>query len=117
MPESQSLPEMLTVADVAGQLNVCEQTVRNLASRGKLPAYKIGSQWRIPRPEFLAWLKARKPRKWRQFTSVPVARITITTSSEAARRTADRLERRLGLREASLIEDRLERRLGLRPKG
>ena len=40
--------ELLTVAQAARFLQVCEKTVRNLINEGKLTASKVGSRsWRI----------------------------------------------------------------------
>jgi len=44
MPE-----DVMTVREVASYLRFDERTVYNLASKGKLPAVKIGKQWRFRR--------------------------------------------------------------------
>src|SRR5690606_15870263 len=62
--------EFLTLADIARDLRVTRRFVSNLAARGELPAYKIGRVWRVARADYLAWLKKRRPRQWRTFTSV-----------------------------------------------
>lgn len=41
--------DVMTVRDVADYLKLDERTVYNLANRGKLPAVKIGKQWRFRR--------------------------------------------------------------------
>lgn len=48
----------LTVADVAKQLQISEDTVRRWIKSGKLPALKIGKEWRID-PEELKSLLAQ----------------------------------------------------------
>ena len=40
-------PVLLTVADVAKMLSVCERTVRNLVSSSDLPSVRIGRAIRI----------------------------------------------------------------------
>lgn len=47
--EPTPLPEVLTVAEVARYLRVCETTVWRWCSRGKLPAFRIGRSWRVRR--------------------------------------------------------------------
>jgi excisionase family DNA binding protein len=39
--------EVMTAKDVAEYLKLKERTVNNLAMKGKLPAVKIGRQWRF----------------------------------------------------------------------
>ena len=41
--------DVMTVRDVADYLKLDERTVYNLANSGKLPAVKIGKQWRFRR--------------------------------------------------------------------
>jgi excisionase family DNA binding protein len=48
-PTSVRLGELLTVSETARLLRVGEATVRRLARRGKLPAIRVGGQWRIDR--------------------------------------------------------------------
>ena len=42
----------LTVEEVAGRFHVNTTTIYRLAQKGKLPAFKIGNQWRF-NPELL----------------------------------------------------------------
>ena len=44
-------PEIMTARDVASYLKLKERTVNNLAMKGKLPAVKIGRQWRFRRSQ------------------------------------------------------------------
>jgi len=41
----------LTTAEVAKKLRVSIWTVRNLIKDGKLTAFRVGAQWRIPAKE------------------------------------------------------------------
>ena len=50
---SQSL---LTLEQVAEYLNVNKLTVYRLVAQKKLPAFKVGSQWRFKRELIEAWL-------------------------------------------------------------
>ena len=60
---------VMTIKDVAEYLGIHPMTVYKLAQRGKLPAFKIGSDWRFHRKHIEAWidkqvnLNGRKKRK------------------------------------------------------
>lgn len=38
---------MMDIKEVAGYLKIKEQTVYRLAQKGKIPALKIGGQWKV----------------------------------------------------------------------
>lgn len=59
-PQSQSgVHHLLTVTELARYLNVDKFTVYRLIANDRLPAFKVGSQWRI-KPELLEkWLDAK----------------------------------------------------------
>jgi excisionase family DNA binding protein len=48
--------EILTPAQLAGLLQVEEETVIELAEKKELPARKVGEEWRFSREAILAWL-------------------------------------------------------------
>lgn len=50
--------EILTPAQLAGLLQVEEETVVELAEQGELPGRKVGEEWRFSREAILAWLAA-----------------------------------------------------------
>ncbi|MBE3573478.1 MAG: helix-turn-helix domain-containing protein [Moorella humiferrea] len=50
-------PEIMNVEEVADLLRVSNQTVYNLVRNGKLPATKIGREWRFSRTQILALVK------------------------------------------------------------
>lgn len=52
----------LTVKDVAVYLKLSADLVYKLAQKGKIPASRIGNQWRFDREEIDAWVKAQRPR-------------------------------------------------------
>jgi len=62
MPE-----QLLTVAQVANYLNVNEFTIYRMVADGRLPAFKVGNQWRFKKRLIEKWLRAnanvRSPRK------------------------------------------------------
>ncbi|HNP72345.1 MAG TPA: helix-turn-helix domain-containing protein [Kouleothrix sp.] len=51
MAEMKSLPEVLTVGEVATYLRVSETTVWRWCSNGRLPAFRIGRSWRVRRSD------------------------------------------------------------------
>ena len=57
--EPKTLPDMLTIAEVAKYLKLHELTVRRLAREGELPAFKVGRQWRIKRDLLETWISSR----------------------------------------------------------
>lgn len=61
----------LTIKDLARYLNVTERTIYNLLDQGKLPGFKVGSNWRFRKEDIDKWIEdgkvnenkgARKPR-------------------------------------------------------
>lgn len=52
MPE----PEFMTLAEAAELLRIAERTCYDLARQGRLPAAKVGGQWRIRRTHLDAWI-------------------------------------------------------------
>ena len=51
------MDNVLSVRDVAIFLKINEQTVYRLARSGKIPARKIGKQWRFSRSEIEAMVR------------------------------------------------------------
>lgn len=49
--------DFLTTKEVADYLRVNPYTVYRLVAQRKLPAYKVGSQWRFKRTVLDLWLK------------------------------------------------------------
>jgi excisionase family DNA binding protein len=52
------LPEVMTPAEVAAWLRVDLNTVETLIEDGKLPAVKVGGEWRVSRADLLAFVDA-----------------------------------------------------------
>ena len=50
----------LTVDDVAVRFHVNATTVYRLVQRGKLPAFKIGNQWRFSEARLEEWVANRE---------------------------------------------------------
>jgi excisionase family DNA binding protein len=53
----QGLPELLAVSEVAAYLGLHRATVVDFARRGKLPAFKVGREWRFRADDIRAWLE------------------------------------------------------------
>ncbi len=50
----------LTVQDVARRFGVNVTTIYRLAEHGKLPAFKVGSQWRFNEARLEQWVADRE---------------------------------------------------------
>lgn len=56
------IPFSLKVKEVMKLLNLSKNKVFELIHSGELPAKKIGSTWRIPRDQLLAWFYGQQLR-------------------------------------------------------
>jgi excisionase family DNA binding protein len=54
--------EVLTVAEVAEYLRVCRSMIYRLVKARKIPAFKIGSDWRFSREQVDEWRVAQEKR-------------------------------------------------------
>ena len=54
-------PEVLDIGLAAAFLGVHEQTVRRLARRGAIPAFKVGRDWRFRRHDLQLWSERQRP--------------------------------------------------------
>lgn len=52
--------KLMTLEEVADFLRLSKDTVYRMASGGKLPASKVGSQWRFRREDVDQWLEKNK---------------------------------------------------------
>ncbi|MDI6814291.1 MAG: helix-turn-helix domain-containing protein [Desulfitobacteriaceae bacterium] len=50
--------EILTAKEAAALLRISEYTLRQYAKKGKVPARKIGNQWRFSKDELIEWFYA-----------------------------------------------------------
>jgi PTS system nitrogen regulatory IIA component len=57
-----SLPDLLTLKQLADRLQLSERTLYRLLQRGELPGRKIGGQWRFRMAEIDYWLDLRVSR-------------------------------------------------------
>lgn len=51
---------LMTLEEVATYLRLSKDTVYRMAQTGKIPASKVGNQWRFRREEVDAWLEVHK---------------------------------------------------------
>lgn len=58
--DSQVDTAMLTVAEVAAYLKISPTTVWRHCVQGKLPAFRVGRQWRVERHDLDVWISALK---------------------------------------------------------
>lgn len=52
--------EVLTIREVAEYLKVNEKTVYGLAQQSRIPAFKVGGQWRFRRSDIESWIDDQK---------------------------------------------------------
>lgn len=50
-------PDVLTVKQVSGMLNICTKTVYHILNNGELESLKIGSAFRIPKINVLKYMQ------------------------------------------------------------
>ncbi|MBI2855313.1 MAG: response regulator [Chloroflexi bacterium] len=55
------MSELLTIKEAARYLRMNPLTVYRLASKGKVPAVKVGRHWRIHQERLEAWLRSDRP--------------------------------------------------------
>lgn len=51
---------LLTLQQVAQRLQISETTLYKLARRGKIPAIKVGNQWRFKIEDIDKWIESQK---------------------------------------------------------
>jgi excisionase family DNA binding protein len=54
--------ETLTVKEVSELLKIHEATVYKMIRKGKIPAFKIGSDWRFLKHRIVRWLAEQRRR-------------------------------------------------------
>jgi len=57
MPQSQSMPPILTVAEVARYLRVHPTTIYRLLRQERIPAFRVARDWRFNTEEIDRWIK------------------------------------------------------------
>ena len=49
--------KILTLSEVSELLKVANETVYSMVQKGRLPAFKIGGQWRFQRADIDQWIE------------------------------------------------------------
>jgi excisionase family DNA binding protein len=52
---------VLTAAEAAALLQLSTKTLKRLAQAGRVPARRVGQQWRFSRSALLDWLAGKEP--------------------------------------------------------
>ncbi len=56
--------QYLSIVEVAERLGVNATTVYRLAQKGRLPAFKVGSQWRFSWEQLESWVADQVTLEW-----------------------------------------------------
>lgn len=56
----EPMDALMTIEEVASYLRLSKDTVYRMAQAGKIPASKVGQQWRFRREDVDAWLEQNK---------------------------------------------------------
>ena len=56
----ESLDQVLTVQEMANYLHVHHTTIYRLIYKKKLPAFRVGSDWRFSRKAIDQWMKSQQ---------------------------------------------------------
>jgi len=60
--QSNTQPSVLTVRELAGYLRIHQATVYRLLREQKLPAFRVGADWRFNRKEIERWMIQQQKR-------------------------------------------------------
>lgn len=58
------MDKWLTLEQIAEYLQISTSSIYKMAQKGKIPAYKVGRQWRFRKEEIDKWIKTRNKNKW-----------------------------------------------------
>lgn len=53
-------PSFLTLEEVAVMLRVSKRTIHRMIKQNKMPAFKVGGQWRIAQNRFKQWVHQKE---------------------------------------------------------
>jgi len=56
----EGMVPLKTLREISEKLGIPAITIRRLAARGDIPAYKIGGKWRFSEEEIREWLMKKK---------------------------------------------------------
>jgi excisionase family DNA binding protein len=74
----------LTTEEVLEYLHVNLRTIYRLIKAGKIPAVRVGRQWRFRKRDIDAWLDSQRPRGERP-AEAPAERVAVATRSDRPR--------------------------------
>lgn len=52
--------QVMTVKDIAEYLDMHPMTIYKFVKNGRIPAFKVGTSWRIKRESIQKWIKERE---------------------------------------------------------
>lgn len=52
--------QLLTLEEVAKHLRVSKRTLLRMIQQKKIPAFKVGGQWRIRETQLMQWVKTKE---------------------------------------------------------
>jgi excisionase family DNA binding protein len=61
--EGETMQRLMTIKEVADYLRLSKVTVYKMTREGKIPASKIGKQWRYNKTEIDSWVKQKSNSK------------------------------------------------------
>ena len=102
------MAELLTTKQLQQILQVDRTTIYRLAEAGRIPAIKVGNQWRFPRQQIEAWLWQQNPQATPTPSPSPLALNDVQTEQ-----TANNIDRIFPLECVQLIQDTFADLLGV----
>ena len=54
------IKQVMTVKDIAEYLDMHPMTIYKFVKNGRIPAFKVGTSWRIKRESIQKWIKERE---------------------------------------------------------
>lgn len=60
------ITKWLTIEQIADYLQVSKEKVYKLCQRGRMPASKVGGQWRFDMMEVDRWVRKQRPGKFKK---------------------------------------------------
>lgn len=64
--ENLNMEKWLTLEQIAEYLQMSTSSIYKIAQAGKIPAYKVGRQWRFKKEEIDRWVTNKKSNKFKR---------------------------------------------------